>query len=206
MGDRIPCVGIHSLFAEPDRVGTDRERHAVLGDLDDKRALREPAAFRKDVRRAMRAHGIPSIYVLESRKGVQLFSPWLQSRRHTERFEEALEEWGSDGFHRIMGWRNGGTVLRVTPKPGEGEKCLCPLDTLSCPRCFDVGWTGQRFICAIVEPDAIAPWSYWSIDHWTFMRDRFGLQPAPEPSDRGVTGGGVRLEHYWTPQPQAVLS
>ena len=214
MKAKIECVGIHSLFFEAHRAGTDLERHVLLVDLDEKTALTDPRAFRVELRRAMRAHGIPDVWILETRKGVHVFSPWLQSRRHTERFEEALEAFGSDGFHRWMGYKNGGTVLRITPKPGEGEPCgrtdlevrdglaRAPLD---CPTCFGVGWTGPRFVTHVSEPGALAAWSYWCWPHWDLMRQRYNLPESPYLlPERRLDGAPVRVEHYETPAPKVL--
>lgn len=252
----LECVGLHSLFDEPDRNGTDRERHVAQVDIDSKLPLTEPAKFRADALRAMRAHGLMDAYVFESRKGAWLWSPWLNTRRFSERFETSFSAYKGDDFHAMMGWKNGGTVLRITPKPGEGEACgLCkvgvdgdgnvggwvclthrttgrgryklppqcgsekPEDTSGCgivaldnldrrcPVCFGTGWTGPRFVAHFqVEPEYIAPWSFYSQPHMDFMAARFNI-PAhhlPKQVDRAaVRCEGLRFERYYTEQPGA---
>lgn len=201
----LEAVGVHSLFSEADRNGTDRERHVSQLDLDSKEPLLKPREFREDALRAMRAHGLMDLYLFETRKGVHGWSPWLQSRRFAERFETAFFKWKGDDFHAQMGWKNGGTVLRYTPKPGEGDLCAgdgTPMP--DCPRCFGTGWTGPRYVVHFrLPPELLAPWSFWSKTHYDFMAARYEL-PAhvrPVPEDRGVECDGLRVERYYTYAP-----
>jgi hypothetical protein len=215
MARDLECVGMHSLFSEPDRNGTDRERHILQVDLDDKAALARPKEFREDVLRLMRSYGIMDTYVFETMKGVHLWSPWMNSRRFMERFSEDIgRRWGGDRIQRMVGWRNGGTMLRVTPKPGEGAPCQHPGGTVSepkswpiadCPWCLGTGWTGPRYVAHLrLKPNEAQPWSFWSGTHFDFMAKArnlkwfAGTMIEPMPRERRVECQGVRLEHYYT--------
>src|SRR5882672_11348838 len=104
MRTTIQATGIHSLFNQSEWNGTPHELHVPLCDLDSKRALEEPQAFKVATLRAMRSFGLVNLYAFETLKGIHLFSPWLNTRRHAERFEESFHEWGSDGAHRRINY------------------------------------------------------------------------------------------------------
>lgn len=218
----LEAVGLHSLFWEDDRNGTDRERHVTQVDIDSHEPLRNPRKFREDALRAMRAHGLMDLYLFETRKGVHAWSPWLQSRRFAERFEVALgHDWKGDDFHAQMGWKNGGTVLRFTPKPGEGDVCDHRADSYDdgdehvaatqptladCERCFGTGWTGPRYVAHIrLDAKLLAPWSFWSKTHYDFMAARYALPEhvRPLPLDRAVECAQLRTERYFTYAPNS---
>jgi hypothetical protein len=127
----LECVGLCSLFSEADRNATERERHVGQVDIDNKSPLLHPKKFRQEVLRIMRAHGVMDAYVFETRKGIHVWTPWLQSFRFMLRFEKAFGAWTLDGQavavdenHTWFGRINGSTVLRFTPKPQEGELCF----------------------------------------------------------------------------------
>ncbi len=167
-------VGLHSLFIDGNE-GTNQERHVVFCDLDRsphrRDPLKEPKAFKDAVQHQMQRFGVSVAYLFKTLKGVHVVSPCLMARRDAERFEEALEEWGADGFHRFMGYKNGGTVIRVTPKPGEGRIQL--LGTITCPGHLPL-----------------------SGPHLDFLSDLYPISKPPGVLMRGC--GEVRLEAYDT--------
>lgn len=179
--DGIPCrvTGMHSLFLD-DRQGTDEERHVILCDLDPSPQSRDPftdSRFRGDLRRAMRRFNVQDVYLFKTLKGMHVFSPCLVSRRQAERFEEDLEDYGSDGFHRFMCYKAGGSVLRVTAKPGEGK--------------------GQRYVGRVRLPPVPSP-REWSWPHWRFMADLHDLPEPSSPTACNKATSHLRLETYDT--------
>lgn len=177
MPHEIKCrmVGLHSLFLD-DTIGTSQERHVIFCDLDRsehrKDPLKDPKAFKEHLHKVMEKYGVGTAYVFQTLKGVHVVSPCLVSRQRAERFEEALEEWGSDGFHRFMGYKNGGTVIRVTEKPGE---------------------QGIKHIWTVNNDQGVLPNSG---PHWRFLESLYALEP---PVGFFLNGSGeVRLEAYDT--------
>lgn len=200
----VQAVGLHSLFLDGHE-GTETERHVILTDLDSKRLKTEHQDFRLDLEKPMRRFGVTDFYLFETQKGFHGFSPTLLSRKDTERFEETLRYWGGDGIHSTMSWRNGGAVLRVTPKAGEGDPCDITVGdpyNEECPTCFGTGWTGPRFSRHFRVPFADRPdLPTWSSIHFDFLNDLHHHRlptPLHHYTKRNVAGHALRFEYYTT--------
>lgn len=172
-------VGLHSLFLDG-LEGTEAERHVVFCDLDrvphHRDPAEEPTAFKEALRRVMHRHQVADAYLFRTLKGVHVIAPTLMSRREAERFEEALEDWGSDGFHRFMGYKNGGTVMRVTAKPGESG--------------------GPKFVGHVTA--AVSDPRPYSGAHFDFLNDLHnGHLPVPR-GERAASTEELRFEEYDT--------
>ncbi|HLE96159.1 MAG TPA: hypothetical protein VI997_02210 [Candidatus Thermoplasmatota archaeon] len=168
----VRCVGVSSLFLDG-LEGTESERHVVFCDLDSKRPIHEPGGFRTLVRRVMDQFDVGTFYAFETLKGVHLVSFSLYPRRLTERIEERFRSWGSDDTHQNMSYRNGQAIMRVTPKPGEGQ--------------------GPRYVAHFTRPTERP----YSSPHFAFFRSKHGI-PAPSGVPVGSVDGDVRLEAYDT--------
>lgn len=203
----VACVGIHSLFMDG-RMGTEHEKHAIFCDLDSKTLLTQHRDFWLDLQRPMQRFGVTDFYLFETQKGCHGFSPTLLSRKDTERFEEALQLWGGDGIHRTMSYRNGGAVLRISPKVNEGDPCQNSQMALGHPHCNPdciwcegTGWTGPRFIRHFQVPLKLAQdLPEWSEAHFTFFNDLHHNR-LPRPAffiKANPNATTVRLEHYET--------
>ena len=171
---RCSAVGTHSLLLDH-RQGTDDELHTFQADLDSHLAIRRPAQFRATLQSAMMEFDVPTVWVILTLKGVHLASPHVARRFKTERFEGRFMEWGADTTHGTASYRNGGSVLRATPKPGEGDG----------PR----AWFTMH-----VEPPLVRP-RPWSLQYAHFW---MGLHPTLELPRTGdmVKARGLRLESY----------
>lgn len=179
------AVGLHSLYLD-DKTGTDEERHVIFCDLDPVEGVtldplgKDCQRFQDDLRRTMKRFGVKDAYLIKTLKGLHVFAPTLLLRRETERFEESLNKYGSDGFHQYMGYRNGGSVLRVTAKPAEPN--------------------GPVFIKRVRSGLGVDETKKWSHVHWSFMADLHGDEfPYPSfPSKADMLADEIRLEAYET--------
>lgn len=168
---RCEAIGVSSLFHDAS-AGTPDEKHVGFIDWDSFDLLKRPQDFRQEAKRQMMSLGVGDLYVFQTLKGAHGFTPDLMPRRICERFEERMENWGGDGFHRFMGYVNGESVLRVTPKPGEGA--------------------GPRLIAHL----SVAANPVWSGTHFDFFKE---LHPAMKtPQGTRWESGGLRLHRYDT--------
>lgn len=186
---RCRVVGVSSLLLD-ERQGTDGEKHVVFVDLDDREKVETRwEAFTQHLHRVSMRWGVGCWHLFRTLKGYHLFSPYLFSRRGTERIEEDLEAWGGDGFHRFMGYVNGQTVLRVTRKPGEPEGGpehvrSFRYSLIGEPRRRPDDWEPRR--------------AEWSAPHQRFFEDLHDGLPSPPWGDPTEGSGEVRLEEYTT--------
>lgn len=188
----VQAVGLASLLYDGTE-GTDAERHVVFVDLDAKTCLDRPRDFRADLARVAERFGITRWHLFETQKGVHVVAFELLPRQDAERVEEALEAWGGDGFHRFMGYVNGGSVLRITAKRGEGA--------------------GPRYLGSIagVREPRVA-WSGAHVDFFASLLADRGERLAHAGAPLWRRDGELRLEAYETtqavapPAPRSVLA
>jgi len=176
----VVAVGLHSLHFD-EFLGSPLERHVFFADLDSHLPGEKPAAFREAMRAAMHEFNVRVCYVFRTLKGYHVVSCDLGTRRETERFEERLRAWGADSMHGGMSYRNGGAVLRVSPKPGE-------------PRGPELVRTFYFHRHEEVQRRE------WSGIHYDFLNELHGgkLPPPGYTLNCAQATAGVRLERYTT--------